>query len=110
MAPDSIIERIGCIYNNRETLSNNVVGVKHLDPAHLSVEVVRETGHKLTLYRLLTGEQGEVVRELVVTRDDRTLPKLVKLWSTSSSEDLQHIQNSQVNKSAFLGIVDLCAL
>ena len=86
------------------------MGVKHLNPAHLSVKVVRETSHKLTLYRLLTGEQRKVVREFVVTRDDRTLPKLVKLWSTSSSEDLQHIQDSQVNKSAFLGIVDLCAL
>ena len=81
-----------------------------LQRAHLSIEVVCEACHKLTLYRLLSGEQGEVVGELVVSRDDCPLPKLVKLRPSSSSKDLEHIQDSQVHKGPLLCIIDLSSL
>ena len=58
---------------------------------YLSIEVIIETGHQLTLYGLLASEEGEIVSKLVVGGDDGALSVLVELRPSSSPKDLQHI-------------------
>ena len=48
--------------------------------------------------------------EFVVAGDDGALAVRIKLGSASTSEYLQHIQHTNVNKRSLLGIIDLRTL
>ena len=78
--------------------------------AHLCIEVVCEASSELALNRALSGDQAEVVGQLVVGGDDNPLPLTVVLWATGSAKDLQHVQDPQVHKGTLLGVIDLGAL
>ena len=58
----------------------------------------------------LVGEEGEVVGELVVRRDDGAVAGLVELRSAGATEDLEDVEDADVNEGAALGVVDLGAL
>ena len=48
--------------------------------------------------------------ELVMGGDDNTMARLVKLRSTSSTEDLKDVEDAHVYKRSMLGVVDLRSL
>ena len=62
--------------------------------AYLSIEVVRETADKLALDWLLPCEQGEIVGQFVMCRDDGPFTIVVKLRPTRTTKDLEYIQDA----------------
>ena len=58
----------------------------------------------------LVGEEGEVVRELVVRGDDGAVARLVELGAAGAAEDLEDVEDADVDEGAALGVVDLGAL
>ena len=77
---------------------------------HLGVEAVGQAADELALDRRLAREQRQVVRELVVCRDDHSFAARVELRPARAPEDLQHVQHAQVHERALLGVVNLRAL
>lgn len=65
---------------------------------------------ELALDGLLPSEQREVMSQLAMSSDDDTVTKCVKLRPPSSTKDLENVQNSQVHKCTFLGIINLGTL
>jgi len=61
--------------------------------SYFSIEVVRETGNKLALNWLLTCEQGEVVGQFLVGRNDGSFAVVVKLRSSGTAKDLEYVQD-----------------
>lgn len=61
--------------------------------SYLSIEVVREAGNKLALDWLLTCEQGEVVGQFLVGRNDGSFAIVVKLRSSRTAKDLEYVQD-----------------
>lgn len=59
---------------------------------------------------MLTGEQWQVVGQLLMGCDDGAMSKLVILGPTRAAKDLHNIQDAQVHKWTLFGIVDLCSL
>ena len=58
----------------------------------------------------LVGEEGEVVRELVVRGDDGAVARPVELGAAGAAEDLEDVEDADVDEGAALGVVDLGAL
>lgn len=77
---------------------------------YLSIEVISQAGMELTLYGVLLREQGEVVAQLVMWRDDGALSVFIKLRTASTAKNLHHIQDAQVHQCAPLRIIDLSTL
>ncbi len=83
-------------------------GVCHA--THLSVQVVGEVLDELTLDRILSGEQRQVVSQLVVQCDDGAVPERVVLRTPRAPKNLHHVQNAQVHHCSFLRIINVCSL
>lgn len=61
---------------------------------NLCIKIVSQAVQELTLDGILLGQQGQVMAQLVMSGDDSTLSKLIKLGSTSSAENLHDIQDT----------------
>ena len=77
---------------------------------HFSIEVICETGQELALNGVLSGHEGQIVCKTVVGGDYNPLPLVVVLGPSSTTKDLQHVKNSQINKRAFLSVINLSSL
>lgn len=63
-----------------------------------------------TLDGVLVGEEGEVVGQLVVCGEDGAMSAAVKLGSTGTTKNLQHVQDAQIHHRPMFTVVDICAL
>lgn len=77
---------------------------------YLSVEVVSETLLELALDGVLLSQERQVMAQLVMARDDGSFTVLIKLWPSSATKDLHHVQDAQVHQRTTLGIIDISAL
>ena len=78
--------------------------------SHFSIEVICETGQELALDGVLSGHERQIVRETVVGGDYNPLPLVVVLGSSGTTKDLEHVKNSQIDKRAFLSVINLSSL
>ena len=96
--------------NNNGFRVRSGVRRRHRGPAHLCVEIVDETVLELRLDGVLLCEEGEVVGQLVVSRQDGAVTERVVLRPTRSTKDLHDVKDAEVDKRTLLGVVDLRAL
>ncbi|KAI6759582.1 hypothetical protein HG530_010262 [Fusarium avenaceum] len=88
----------------------NITGNNFPSQCDLSVQVIDQLGGELGLNRLLLSHSGQIMTEPILCCADHADTSIFELRTTSTTKDLQHIEDAQIDKLTLLGAVNLRSL
>jgi hypothetical protein len=86
------------------------VHIVHGTQHDFGIEIVCQAIDELRLNGRLSHECADVVIQLFVCRNDKSMTTCIILRPTGATEDLLHVQNAQIDKLPVFGIVDVRTL